>query len=428
MSYCGYVVRVKEIRKHENADRLQIATFFGNDVVVGLDTKEGDLGVYFPTDGKLGEEFARANKLLREKDANGNNVGGYLDPDKRNIRAIKLRGEKSDGLYMPIKSLEQFTNPTKLKEGDTITTLDGTLICEKYVPRGRRNAQNAPGQKKKAKEKESYPFFQEHIDTSQFAYNLGKFKEGDLIYISLKLHGTSQRTSYTVEKKKRPWLLSKLGFKPKKSWKLVTGTRRVNLKSFEGGYYGDNSFRKQHHDFFEGKLQKGETVYYEVVGYQAENSLIMPECDNKKTGDKEFIKQFGDKTRFTYGCGNGESDIYVYRMTMTNEDGHVVEYPTELVQLRCEQMAVKHVPVLEKFIFTSTEDLVERVSRHEEGSDLIDPTHIREGVIVRIDNKEKFAAFKQKSFHFKVLEGIIKDAEVLDIEEAESVTEEEVAI
>jgi hypothetical protein len=425
MSYCGYVVQVKEIRKHENADRLQIATFFGNDVVVGLDTKAGDLGVYFPTDGKLGEEFARKNKLLREKDANGNNVGGYLDPDKRNIRAIKLRGEKSDGLYMPITALEQFTKIDKLKEGETITTLNETLICEKYIPRGRRSTQNPAGSKKVVKERESYPFFEQHIDTSQFAYNLGKFKEGDLIYISLKLHGTSQRTSYTIEKKKRPWLLAKLGMKATKAWKMVTGTRRVNLKSFEGGYYGDNLFRKQYHDFFEGKLQKGETVYYEVVGYQGQDSLIMPECDNKKTGDKEFIKKFGDKTRFTYACGNGQSDIYVYRMTMTNEDGHVVEYPMELVQLRCEQMAVKHVPVLDKFIYTTQEDLLKRVNEYEEGADLIDPTHIREGVIVRIDNKQKFTAFKQKNFHFKVLEGIIKDAEVLDIEEAESIEEEQ---
>ena len=59
MSYCGYVVEVKELRKHSNADRLQIATFFGNDTIVGLDTKVGDVGIYFPIDGQLSEDYCK---------------------------------------------------------------------------------------------------------------------------------------------------------------------------------------------------------------------------------------------------------------------------------------------------------------------------------------------------------------------------------
>ena len=110
-------------------------------------------------------------------------------------------------------------------------------------------------------------------------------------------------------------------------------------------------------------------------------------------------------------------------MTMTNEDGHVVEYPWELVKLRCEQMGVKHCPELEKFIFTTTDDLLQRVNSHESGADPIGKTHIREGVIVRIEGKEKFTALKQKNFEFKVLESIIKVDDVLDIEEQESIKE-----
>jgi hypothetical protein len=361
-------------------------------------------------------------------------MGGYLDYDKRHVKSIKLRGEKSDGLYMPINSLEKFGDIRKLKEGDTITTLGTVTICEKYIPKGKLSHNNQGAKTKKNKARESYPFFQEHIDTSHLAYNTGKFKEGDLCYISLKLHGTSQRTSHAIEKKQSrlPRFLVKalnvIGLaKTKKSWKYISGTRRMTLTNYTGGYYKNNEFRKRWHELFEGKLHKGETVYYEVVGYTGENSTIMPDCDNKKTGDKEFIKQFGEKTRFSYGCGNGESAIYVYRMTLTNEDGVVVEYPTELVQLRCEQMAVNMAPILDKFIFTTREDLLERVAKHEDGPDPIGKTHIREGVIVRIDNKEKFVAFKHKNFNFKVLEGIIKENDVLDMEEAESV-EEEVAV
>lgn len=432
MSYCGYVTQLKDIRKHTNADRLQVATLFGNDVIVGLDVKEGDSGVYFPTDGKLGLEYAKENKLLR-KDENGNEMGGYLDYEKRHISSLKLRGEKSDGLFMPLKSLNNFCDISTLKEGDTITTLNGVLICEKYIPRGKVSKPNPTSkQKKKQLPKETYPFFEQHLDTSQLAYNTQSFKDGDLCHITLKLHGTSQRTAYAIKEKKRilPYFLHRvlnftgINIQPKRNWEYITGTRRVTLKDYEGGFYGGNQFRKQWHDFFVGKLKKGEEVYYEVVGYTQEDQTIMPECNNRKTKDNEFIKQYGDKTKFTYGCGTGQSDIYVYRMTMTNEDGHVVEYPWYLVKLRCEQMGAKSCPDLDSFNFSSVDDLMERVNRYSDGVDPIGKTHIREGVIVRIENKEKFSAYKYKSWNFKVLESIIKVEDVLDMEEAESVNEE----
>ena len=121
MAYCGYVVKVEQLRKHTNADRLQIATFFGNDTIVGLDVQIGDMGVYFPVDGQLSERFCQVNDLVRRKDPEtGKNIGGYMEPDKRNIKAIKLRGEKSDGLYMPLVAFTDFCQISDLKIGDTL--------------------------------------------------------------------------------------------------------------------------------------------------------------------------------------------------------------------------------------------------------------------------------------------------------------------
>jgi hypothetical protein len=61
-----------------------------------------------------------------------------------------------------------------------------------------------------------------------------------------------------------------------------------------------------------------------------------------------------------------------------------------------------------------------RVEKYYEGEDPIGKTHIREGVVVRIDNRPIFTAFKHKGFDFRVLEGIIKDtSDEPDIEEAE---------
>lgn len=773
--YKAYITRLKEVRKHKNADRLQMATLFGNDIVIGLDYKEGDLGIYFPSDGKLGKEFAEVNNLVRKKDEFGNNIGGYLDPDKRHIRAIRLRDERSDGLWLPIKSLETFGDISKLKEGDTIDVFNGTLICEKYVPyvKPRRNdpVNNVKGKIKTAQ----FPTFKEHKDTEQLMYNLNRFKKGDTIYISLKMHGcfeyntvvnvpsgrskrigalkkgdtvlgfkdgkvepvkvlntfnsgkqgdwlelelskdgnrktttkikctadhpffkdgeyvradslklgdtlksiketslvtdtqrevligtilgdgsivrrgrsthiewsnkeehleyvnyrikmleglayrnpniftsgyntrmiraktvasedirelieecfenrnlndniikyvtplalamlymddgslkmyktkyaaniaicsmsdedvkiltkafnnlginvvayvsktngkpynrlrinysdakkffelireyvpecmqyklpevhrnhfnsveqipahkgykfidqkvigvkqirkhvrysietesnnffvngflvhnTSQRTGYLPKRWELKWyekIIKKLfKIEPKLEYDYVTGTRRVVLESFDKdtSFYGGDRFRETHHNFFKGKLQKGETIYYEVVGYTDSGALIMPEVDNKKLNDKEFTKQYGNTTKYTYGCKESESDIYVYRMTTTNEDGHIVEYPTELVQARCEEMGVKMVPIFEKFIYTTKATLLKKVEQYINGPDPIGKTHVREGVVIRIDNKPTFTALKHKSFQFKVLEGIAKaDAVEADMEESQ---------
>lgn len=433
--YQAFVTRIKNLRKHTNADRLLVGECFGNNVIVDLSAQPDQLGIYFPTDGQLGIEYATKNDLLRRKDELGNPCGGYLDPEKRNIRALRLRGEQSDGLFMPLKSLDGFCDYDQLKEGDTITVLNGVVICEKYIPRGKsRNSQNnSPKIKPEAKNK--YPFFAEHIDTAQLQYNLGQFKPGDRITLTLKMHGTSQRTANTIQETKRKQnaiqrIARRVTKKPipiERNWNIISGTRRTVLTARaveDGGYYGDSAFRMKYHDFFNGKLQKGEEVFYEVVGYVSETTPIMATCSNSKVGDKEFAKQYGKSTTFSYGCAPGENDIYVYRMTMTNEDGYAVEYPWHLVKLRCEQMGVKHVPEFETFDFTTTEDLLERVEKYVGGPDPVGKTHVREGVVVRIANRERFAAYKHKNFEFKVLEGIIKDsADAPDMEEAQELAE-----
>lgn len=433
MAY-AFITKIKNIKPHSNADRLLLGTCFGNQVIVSLGTEENTLGVYFPTDTQLGEEYCDENNLVRKKDENGNEIGGYLDPGKRNIRALKLRKEISDGLFMPLSSLDKFTDTSKLKEGGNVDLLDGIVIAKKYVPYKKQSqVQSGKGKKNKKKEpRVKYPLFDQHLDTKQFAYNKGEFKEGDIITISLKMHGTSQRTSNSLQRTYcKPTLLNKLLLKVglrkpyTQKYNVVTGTRRVTLTNFDGGYYGSDDFRSKYHIDLQNKLHKGETLYYEVVGYTGnDEQTIMAKCSNDKVGDKKFKKQYGKETIFSYGCEPGKNDIYAYRMTMTNEDGIVYDYPTTLVQQRCEEMGIKHVPVFDRFIFTSMEDLEERVNTYLDGPDPIGETHVREGIIVRIENRNKFKALKHKSFYFKVLEGLIKDSGVLDLEEQEDLKDD----
>lgn len=438
--YCAYITTIKELRKHNNADRLQCATIFGNNVIVDLSYKEGQRVVYFPVDGQLGEEFATENNLVRVKDENGNNVGGYLDPNKRNITALKLRGEQSDGLVLPIEVLSKYTDIDKLTDGEQITILNGCEICRKYIPRTnpRQNKQYTGAIKtrknrKEENEKITYPFFVQHIDTAQLAYNEKAFKPGDICYITLKMHGTSARTMNAIEvtTKKRNKFLKKvfrLKDKTSRKYKIVSGTRRVTLKNYDGGYYGNNAFREKYHNLFKDRLPKGVEIFYEIVGWVNDTSTIMGRCSNKLIKDKEFSKQYGSETIFSYGCEQGENDCYVYRMTLTNEDGYTVEIPWEQVQIEAEKLGVKCVPTFERFIFTTWDDLMARVEKYYDGADPIGKSHIREGVVVRIDNRPSFTAYKHKNWSFKVLESIIKDtSDEPDMEEAEELIIEEIA-
>lgn len=299
------------------------------------------------------------------------------------------------------------------------------------------------------------PLFAEHADTEQLAYNLSAFKPGDEIEITLKMHGTSMRTGYLPVLKgyKRTFfdkILHREG-KPIYEYDYVSGTRRTVLEDFEGGFYGSNAFRKQHHDKFIGKLYKGEEIYYEVVGFTNTGAPIVAEGNNDKLG-KDFVKQYGKETIFSYGCSsNGyeirldgataglpQSDIYVYRMTMTNEDGDVVEYSPDFMRYRCEQIGVKCVPVfaqeripnsafLESYEYECAGDWVQHYSEEfYDGPDPIRKTHVREGVVVRIVNRPKFTAFKHKNFDFKVLSNIIIE-QAIETGAIEKISDDEIS-
>jgi hypothetical protein len=490
MSYCGFVIAVDKLRKHPNADRLQLLTVFGTDVCVGLDVAIGDKGIYFPCDGQLTARFCEENHLCTHN-LNGEKDNGYMNPKKRNIKAIKLRGEKSDGLFVPLKAIAYTgVNLDDIKVGDRITELNGHEICRKYIPHTDVKAGHvSEGNRTRKTRLPTAPLFAEHADTEQLAYNLGAFKCGDEVEITLKMHGTSQRTGYlpvlqgyndsplcklhnawrkmwhTLFKIKTPFEEDHDG-EPVYDYGYVSGTRRVVLENYEGGFYGDNQFREQHSKVFEGKLWKGETVYYEVVGFTTSGAPIMSSASNSKLQDKEFIKQYGKETVFSYGCApsripnlydsiSGEtiidttpqSDIYVYRMTMTNPDGEVVEYTPDFMRYRCEQMGVKTVLVLWRGSIPYTVDdigspipghrimlrdgqnagewIKDVAEQYYDGPDPIGKTHIREGVVVRIINRPKFCAYKHKNFAFKVLEGLIKEsATAPDMEEAQEATDE----
>jgi len=433
MSYRAIITKLENIREHSNADKLNIVTVFGNQVVIGKDMNEGDKVIYFPTDGQLSEEYCRENNLFRHSHLNKDQSKVGFVEDNRRVKTLRLRGEPSDGLIMPITSLN-YLGKIKLSDGDAFTKVNESEVCKKYISNKIRQYSQGKGGNKNNKKKKSYPFFKQHIYTSQLAYNLKILPKNVLCVITEKLHGTSGRITRTKEQFEltgiKKWLSKIFKFFDSK-WEVVSGSRRVILDRFNDeknlGYYETNEFRKYYHDLLKDHLQKGETIYFEIIGWVSPDKTIMDKCKNSKLNDKAFVDKYGDETIFSYGCKLGHSEMYVYRITKTDEDGNVFDLPWEAVKYRCIELGIKHVPELKKFINNkSPNKLLEMANKYADGESTLDSSHIREGVVFRFETGRSFCAYKHKSFEFKVLENIIKsDESYFDIEEAEDLKSEE---
>ena len=438
MSYKAIVTKLTNVRPHSNADKVQLATCQGNQVVIGSESTEDDLGIYFPSDGQLSVSFCHFNNLFRKGEMNCNSDKTGMFDENRRVRAQKFRGEISDGFWIPI-SLVTLAGVNSLKEGDEFDILDGEEICSKYVNQATLKIARENAGKKQRRSKSSI-MFKEHFDTAHFGKCLHEFDYGQTIVITEKLHGTSGRIGNVQVERDLNWkdkIAKKLGVQVKDTeWKYLNGTRRVVIEESKGLQYHDPTIRDKAFKLFNGNLRKGETVFFEIVGFESTGASIMPKVDTTKMNDKEFTKTYGKTMPFSYGCGETESKVYVYRMTLSDEDGHSVDYAWEDVVKRCNELGVDHVPhirtctLLELKGFLSSEgapndersvsQLFEAmVTGFGTGPSVLDGTHIKEGVCVRIEGGLHNKTFKFKSFEFKVLEGIIKDSGVVDTEEAQ---------
>lgn len=439
--YKAYVTKIFT-RELPGADNLLIGDCKGYQVIVGKDIVNGSLGVLFEQGGQLSEEFATKHDLIRRKNPDGTPAGGMFNPNRK-VKAIKLRGARSDGFFVPLSYFEYTGFDTSsLKEGDQFDELNGKPICNKFVTAATLRAANQNNKKKKThRETLMMP---KHIDTGHFLREGKTIPAGALLYISSKCHGTSMRLSHALEttepegvlrsfidltfginEKVGKYLLNKFS---KKEWRHLNGSRNVILEKRTAnskGYYEDENFRFK---VTEGiALHKGEMLYGEIVGWTGSCAPIMKPQDTSKLKDKKITKRFGEKMIYKYGCPEGTQDLYIYRITQLNEDGFQVDLSWPQIEKRCRELGLKTVPTIEFRVydgdFEKLKEDVDFMVNGESGSDAIpdtiDPSHIREGVVIRAESNQGITWMKHKSWLFGVLENYIKDDDsFVDIEES----------
>jgi hypothetical protein len=430
--YQAVVARLAHLVPHPKSDRgLQVARVSGYTVVVGPEQKDGDLGIFFPTDGQLSPDFAMANDLMEKIDPVTNQkVGGGMFKSTLRVTAQSIRGVKSYGFWIPIASLSYIPGLDygQFTEGYCFDTLKvyGQLypICRKYITQATAAAA-AAAMKQGGDGRKETEWFPMHVDTDQWRQNRDKVEDLSLLTITEKVHGTSHRFGYVWDEREPriAWLQKIFGIKPKKVRKLVymSGTRRVILKESTGDQFYGDPFRTIAVQRFIGKLFPGEIVYFEIVGYTMGGKPIMEPQETSKVD--ELKKKYPPRMVYSYGCKEGEFRVLVYRMGMMTEEARWIEYPWALVKRRCREINVAYVPELVNtfaFGIGDLEFVEQELEALVQGPSIIDSSHIREGAVVRVDTPDARTFWlKHKSWVFLFLEGVLKERpEFVDAEEA----------
>lgn len=445
MSYTAIITRITT-RPHPNADRLKLGTCHGNQVVVGLDTQDGALGLFFPTDGQLSHEYCLHNGLYsasaRTRLGLPEGPTGFFDHNRR-VRAQRFRQVASDGLWMPLESLLWTgADPSVLKESNTLSEFGGYGICQKYYTPATRQA--LAGNTRQRREVKTFP---KHVDTIQFRFVADQIPEDSVVWLTEKLHGTSGRYGLIWDEVPltgwRRLLAYIAGNEPVwRGWRYLNGSKNVVLERAaqqrltwkqryrywalwslgrekewvspapigRNSWYGSDEFRYNLTRDIE--LHKGEVLYFEIVGWANEQTPIMPTHDVTTTGLKDIRAEYGDTIEYAYGCPQGTCRMYVYKILHVDQDGHTRELTWHEVAKRCRELGLAHVPVVGgPFIHTDADYTRVVVERFTEGASLLNLQQIREGVVMRAEGPLGITYAKNKSFAFKVLEGIVKETD-----------------
>lgn len=429
-NYTCQVIRLPTKIPVNGLDNLVEVNYQGNSVLISKDSDESKLYLFFPAECKLSDNFLRRNNLYRHSNLNSDNTKTGFFEDSGRVKAIKFKGVISSGFIIPIISLIGLDiGNFCLNVGDEFNEINGVEICRKYIKK-------IPGQKgfsnPKAKiidEVVDSKLAPEHMDTAHLLRNTHRLDLDTKIVVSIKLHGTSARTYNTVVKRKLNWkerLARKLGIKvQEEEYNYVAASRRV-VKSV-----GFEELPNKNHFFtsgdlwsevakseLEGKLNKGEAIYYEIIG---------------KTYSGEAI-QGG----YTYGLDGPK--IYVYRISNINPQGIEVDLTYEQMCSRARDLGVEVCPFLFKgtvgeFIekydkgqtYAEISEPLERIFYNQllEKPSVLDSSVIEEGFCVRVDGYPKPEIYKIKSKQFLLHESKAADKGLADLEEDQNIVQDD---
>jgi tRNA-binding EMAP/Myf-like protein len=340
-NYLAKIIRIQEsdFRKHTNADKLKCVTVDFQNVITGIDNPAG-IYVYFPLESQISDVVLSNLGLYRESELNVDKESkGFFEKNRR-VKAIKLRGEYSQGFILPISDFATsilWQLPIDLNSliNTYFDTVNDNIIVQKYVKVIREKSEKK-GRQSKMLSRLVDGQVHLHEDTDNLRKCVDNLQLDDNTTISYKLHGTSGWASNVLVKRKLSWferLLKKVGVNiQEEDYDIVYGSRRVvKNKGFDDkgkNHYYSYDLWKDMVDKYDLKtrLPKGFSIYYEIVGFTKHGTYIQKDFD--------------------YKCKPNESKIYVYRVTFTNRDGIVYNLNDSEAKQFTEKIGLEFVPLL----------------------------------------------------------------------------------
>ncbi len=437
-NYTCQVIRLPELQSVVGLDNLMSVNIQGNDCLVGKDSQVGGLHLFFPAEAQICHDFLSKNNLYRNIELNSNKDKKGFFEDNRRVKAVKFKGVISSGFVIPLKSLVYIDSvffadkQDYLKQGDEFNEINGIELCKKWIrPHERKQGMSNPKVKVLDNIVDSI-FAPEHFDTSHLMKNTHKLRLDDYVAITYKLHGTSARYFNTLVKRPLNWkdrLAKRLGIMVVEDhYDYICGSRRVvkscgfeELPDKNHFFKSGDLWSEVGKEVFEGKLNKGEAVYCEIIG---------------KTYSGEAIQ-----SGYTYGFEKPK--VYIYRISNINPQGIELDLTYHQMIIRAKQLGVEVCP--EFFYGTVREFLLkyvevgsiddESISKHLndifynkllEKKSIFDNAVFEEGFCIRIDRYGKPDVYKVKSKNFLLHEGKLNDKEVSNIEDEQASTTEDV--
>jgi len=257
--------------------------------------------------------------------------------DNRRVRAIKFKGNTSNGFFMPLESLS-FTgiNINLLNEGDEFDNINGHEICNKYEVVRKNQRQNVVIDKGFVRADKK--FMPEHIDTENFFKNYDKISPDTEVIVTQKIHGTSIRIANTLVNRK-PKLVERIakffgGQFKETEYAYLYGSRKVikDANNPNQNHFYETDIWTLEGKKLDGILPENYLVYAELVGWTPEGKEI--------------------QRNYTYSLPIGTCELYVYRIAIINGKGNTTDLSWNQVKEFCQKNGLKHVPEL----FTCTMD------------------------------------------------------------------------
>lgn len=329
------VCAVEEIAPHPNADRIERVRIKNWWCIAGKDSlKVGDKVVYVPPDAVLPNELAERWGIAKYCSSLAKLPNGDVPPGLR-VRACRFRGVPSCGTIQPL---------------DDPSWEVGKDVCEhygitKYEPPVKSHDGDAAC---------DVPAFHKYTDIENIGNYPGVFQDGEMVFVTEKLHGTNCRVGLVFSNVDNP--------DGQPEWTLMAGSHSVRRKKVDA----------------KGKMSR----YW--LPLENENIKQLLACAEGFTSPASsavivFGEIFGPGVQdMTYGLN--EPSFRVFDISV---DGRYLDF--SVVQSLCRQHGVETVPVLYLGPFSQAkmDELVDGPTTISDSSQIKEPFKGREGIVIK---------------------------------------------